>query len=560
MNTWKIQCVLLILLGLATTLTTLAADPLPESDLTELKVYEYTYTDFNRAKRIVAELRRRGTYATYETDRIEGDLYFNRADYFQALKYYKRTMGSQEARRDQMLMKDMYRRLIPLYYTIGNLPNTNYYIQKMEQLAAETHDDAMRSIALFSRGIVDHKTGQAAAGYRQMREAIAMMKKTDYRVKFDHLFYDYTALIDCLMEDGRYKEALSALNELRQYFATTTDQSRHHIATLDSNRERDLLATGAVIYECLGEHAEADSFYRAFLVMGGISHYDYRCISPYLQKAGKYEEAIRLANERTAYLTVQGDTVGMEMLSVYRSLAEAYQQQGNMQQAANYFQRVTALQDSVRIAEEVSVMEELASKYELSEQQAETERRRSLLRFVILLSIAAVVVTASLTYCVHAHRYNRIIRHKNRLLAQRIDELVNAENTGETEDNVKTNANDTDRMLFERLHHEIVDNQLYLQADLSRDQLLQRLNIPKNDFARLFQKFTDTTYSKYINELRLNHALQLLRQHPNYTIESIAEESGFGSKSTLFVLFSQKYGMTPTEYRRTHAEDDGRQN
>ena len=43
----------------------------------------------------------------------------------------------------------------------------------------------------------------------------------------------------------------------------------------------------------------------------------------------------------------------------------------------------------------------------------------------------------------------------------------------------------------------------------------------------------------------------MLKEQPNYTVESIANDCGIPSVATLYRLFSQKYGMTPTEYRQT---------
>ena len=38
-------------------------------------VYEYTYSDFDKAKIIMEELRKRGEEPEYDLDRTEGDLY-----------------------------------------------------------------------------------------------------------------------------------------------------------------------------------------------------------------------------------------------------------------------------------------------------------------------------------------------------------------------------------------------------------------------------------------------------------------------------------------------------
>ena len=60
--------------------------------------------------------------------------------------------------------------------------------------------------------------------------------------------------------------------------------------------------------------------------------------------------------------------------------------------------------------------------------------------------------------------------------------------------------------------------------------------------------------SGYINNLRLNHAIQLLNEHPNYTMKAIAEDSGFNSMPTFNNLFKKKTGMTPFEFKSAQKE------
>ena len=59
----------------------------------------------------------------------------------------------------------------------------------------------------------------------------------------------------------------------------------------------------------------------------------------------------------------------------------------------------------------------------------------------------------------------------------------------------------------------------------------------------------NTSYNQYINDFRLEYAIKLFKDYPNYTIDAIANESGFYSPTSLYRILSQKYGMTPSEYR-----------
>ena len=51
-------------------------------------------------------------------------------------------------------------------------------------------------------------------------------------------------------------------------------------------------------------------------------------------------------------------------------------------------------------------------------------------------------------------------------------------------------------------------------------------------FARMIKENTDTNLNGYLNDLRLNYAMHLLKEHPEYTLRAIAEASGINSMPT----------------------------
>lgn len=53
--------------------------PLADSLITDDNVYEYTFSDFDKAERIMQELRKRKSLPDYRLDITEGDLYYTGA-------------------------------------------------------------------------------------------------------------------------------------------------------------------------------------------------------------------------------------------------------------------------------------------------------------------------------------------------------------------------------------------------------------------------------------------------------------------------------------------------
>lgn len=68
--------------------------------------------------------------------------------------------------------------------------------------------------------------------------------------------------------------------------------------------------------------------------------------------------------------------------------------------------------------------------------------------------------------------------------------------------------------------------------------------------ARMFQKYTGSTFLTYLNSIRLNAAFKQL-MNTDLSILMIAEESGFSNVKSFNKLFKEAYGMTPSAYRKS---------
>ena len=116
---------------------------------------------------------------------------------------------------------------------------------------------------------------------------------------------------------------------------------------------------------------------------------------------------------------------------------------------------------------------------------------------------------------------------------------------------VKVEPDDGDRKYFEELDLKIRGEQLFLNPDLTRDMILRLTPVGKNRISPLLQAFAGENFNGYINSLRLEYSLVLLKDFENYTVEAVAIDSGFNNVRTYQRIFREKYGMTPAEYRKT---------
>lgn len=90
----------------------------------------------------------------------------------------------------------------------------------------------------------------------------------------------------------------------------------------------------------------------------------------------------------------------------------------------------------------------------------------------------------------------------------------------------------------------------YTREDLSIPEIATRCGISEDYFRKLFKSIYGTSPRKYINELRLSYAGELIRSGL-YTVTDAAALSGYTDISYFSREFKKHFGIPPIEYLRT---------
>ena len=107
-----------------------------------------------------------------------------------------------------------------------------------------------------------------------------------------------------------------------------------------------------------------------------------------------------------------------------------------------------------------------------------------------------------------------------------------------------------DAQLMAWLDKKMQENPLYQQPDLDLKTMAETLGISQRRIIRLLKSQPKYgSFNSYITEKRLEKACELLKSHPEYTIESISLDAGFPSRRTFQTVFKNRLGMSPSEYR-----------
>lgn len=192
--------------------------------------------------------------------------------------------------------------------------------------------------------------------------------------------------------------------------------------------------------------------------------------------------------------------------------------------------------------------------------------------FVIAFAITIIVLNKQAKNMISTNK--KLVENQNTLLEQntqhkialekRIDELEEQlkhhtldevmllqEQTRQHREHIELTANMSDEELMAWIDQEMEEKQLYTDTNLSLKSMAKALGLTQKRLGMLFKN--NEKYSSlgdYLNEKRFLLACSLLRENPNWTIEAVGKEAGFGSRRTFQMEMKRHLGITPLQYRQ----------
>lgn len=100
-----------------------------------------------------------------------------------------------------------------------------------------------------------------------------------------------------------------------------------------------------------------------------------------------------------------------------------------------------------------------------------------------------------------------------------------------------------------RMANVIAHIQKHFREPLRIGDLARIAHLSASQFQRTFKRTYQTTPKKFIQQVRLHEACEMLKD-PNRDITNIAYETGFSSSSFFATQFKQCIGESPSQYRR----------
>lgn len=86
-------------------------------------------------------------------------------------------------------------------------------------------------------------------------------------------------------------------------------------------------------------------------------------------------------------------------------------------------------------------------------------------------------------------------------------------------------------------------------ADYSAKQLADDLGCNVKYLSMVFRKALKTTYPQYVNKIRIEKAMRLLKTEKEMTMEEIGKMCGFKTRVSFYANFHKSIGITPKEFQ-----------
>ena len=372
----------------------------------------------------------------------------------------------------------------------------------------------------------------------------------------NNMLYALTKQVDVYASNRFYDKAVSLIPRC-QALLDYLKKSDYATIGLNDIREAELMAACSKAYYGAGETKKAEKCYEKLkLTKYGNTDHGIALAVPYLVNSGQYAEALRCIKIKKKHMQKCHSIVTYYYNKVLlRNEFKCYYNLNMYKEASFSANENMVMADSLRAREKkdyVRTVKKVFADRDIQLQLIKHEQKAETSQIVILLATILVVALGLLLAI--SIRYNNILRRKDRANLAAMEELrkLYNERTRQHTDTIAVDENeddDEDRKMFVVIYNEIITRKLYLKPGFSRDDAISIVPMSMKQFSALFQKYS-TGFVSFVNNLRLEHSLELIRGNQEYTIEGIALDSGFSNRQTFHRLFVEKYGMTPTEYKR----------
>ena len=243
-------------------------------------------------------------------------------------------------------------------------------------------------------------------------------------------------------------------------------------------------------------------------------------------------------------------------------LANVYEKSGKYQSAFTYLQIEKTLSDSLLNESKIREIARMESQFQFDKVLIQRDAEEQRLKIELSQSRLQrnIYIFASLLFCgiaIGLAFILKTIRDKNRkLFLKNVELLQNCQsceykNISQEEKYASSNLSMDDVLRIKCQLMELMEKgQIWKNSGIKITDVAETLQTNSTYLSQIINSEYEMNFTNFINEYRIKEAEKLILKgyQENFTLEALATDCGFKSRSTFYAAFKKFTGLTPTKF------------
>ena len=509
------------------------------------EIYETPERLLNR----LDSLEKSGFQPTYKIDFLRSYAYYSMSRYSIAYDYALSAVKDERVKEDEKLYSHVIILLAENAIFSYRIEEACNIVTNVFNYAEKHNNDMLKGNMLFMEGLLYRKINSLDKSYEYLNRSIEILNKKPEMGTLLRISQIEGVLCDIYITDGKYNEAWK---EARRREALLSDlRSKGECLALVDRQEAYLYSRLAYLSQRQGRYIVANEYYQKFLTTDfSKTNLGLLEINDYLLELGNYQDVID--NNKRFFLDVDmDDVVSVIYQRALRQSATAYEGIGNYELAYGALEKLSEIKERHRLAinrqfvlDRENTAEILRYKQDLQRVENDLIKRHNLLVFFILITVLLLVLFILVLYD------HKRLNSRNKKITSLLVELREAKEESEQYHMDNIESLPQDYRLFLKFDEKVRNERLYLNYQMQRDDFARLMGVDRNRFASIIKEYTGGgNLNAYLNDMRLEHSIYLLKNHPEMSIQEVGEASALPSSTTFYRLFKEKYDISPKVFR-----------
>lgn len=269
---------------------------------------------------------------------------------------------------------------------------------------------------------------------------------------------------------------------------------------------------------------------------------------------GNYKNALTYLRKSSELLTELNDVYSLKEISL--KYIELFSRMNQSDSTIAYLNIYQQLSDSLYNQQTTTTIAEMQTKYETSKKEQEIQlaaikinQQKSWVIFLVVLVF--VLLVNSLFFYLHLQH-----KHKKNLQIAKANMERDLLIKEKTKARIRNSVSDqTTKKILVKLIKEVEDNKCYREPELNISNLAQKAGTNREYLSQIIHKTYNKNFNDFVNYYRVQEAVEILKkivagEQDDWTMDIVAEKSGFKYTSTFYPAFKQAMGMSPSEFKK----------